>query len=519
MKKLNKIGLMTLRFWMPILVVLLFALPVHAMTYFYLDPDWTGSTTGASSTPWTSLDSSAWATINEALVNDDVTIYFSAREADEDIEELYGAPDEIDFTGRRTEFGHTLTLNGRSKYNSNNASPSWHNYSGDKKCKIEAIKTSGLDHVAHNKTIIDGFKCEIYDTKFTICGSDFTVQNCDIYTKTGGTATPLLLVQATANGAHGGSNNYCPPCDNINILDNVIHESHGELLYVGGGGIEPGTGETWADCGYPSHTNITIRGNILYNGGVRGGEGDGIDLKAGLRDVFISQNEIYGLNSGIAVKAIKITGYQDDDPRDQNILIERNYIHDCTSIYAAISVTSTHGTPQGIRIHNNIIDSVSNSVGDCAGIRTEDNNGDIHVYNNSIYNVSGVGIWTAKIVSGTVTVRNNLLINNNSGGKQVAWSGQIVQSNNAYSHVFGETCTDCQAGMSITDFQDASGGDFSLASGSNAIDNGFDLGSACNWDYLGTPRPNGSGWEIGAYEYGLSDNPSPPQKLQIVQEN
>src|SRR5262245_4768010 len=50
-----------------------------ALTLYYVDPDWPGSTTGAASTPWTSLTSSAWATINATLATDDVMVYFSAR--------------------------------------------------------------------------------------------------------------------------------------------------------------------------------------------------------------------------------------------------------------------------------------------------------------------------------------------------------------------------------------------------------------------------------------------------------
>jgi len=43
--------------------------------------------------------------------------------------------------------------------------------------------------------------------------------------------------------------------------------------------------------------------------------------------------------------------------------------------------------------------------------------------------------------------------------------------------------------------------DFNLQASSPAIDNGVDLGSQYNLDFDGLTRPQGSGWDIGAYEY------------------
>jgi hypothetical protein len=48
-------------------------------------------------------------------------------------------------------------------------------------------------------------------------------------------------------------------------------------------------------------------------------------------------------------------------------------------------------------------------------------------------------------------------------------------------------------------FVNASGGDFHLAPGAAAIDAGVDVGIA--EDLEGTPRPQGGGFDMGAYEY------------------
>ena len=49
-------------------------------------------------------------------------------------------------------------------------------------------------------------------------------------------------------------------------------------------------------------------------------------------------------------------------------------------------------------------------------------------------------------------------------------------------------------------FNDISSNDFTLKATSDGIDNGKSLNPPYNLDYDGTPRPRGTGWDIGAYE-------------------
>ncbi|MCH7973249.1 MAG: Ig-like domain-containing protein, partial [Bacteroidetes bacterium] len=60
-------------------------------------------------------------------------------------------------------------------------------------------------------------------------------------------------------------------------------------------------------------------------------------------------------------------------------------------------------------------------------------------------------------------------------------------------------------------FTDLPGKDYSLRSGSPAIDAAFDLGASYNGSYNGIQRPQGAGWDIGAFENYSGPDVTPPQ--------
>src|SRR5438093_484311 len=111
------------------LLFLLMCLPVHclALTSYYIDPDYTGGTrTGNAATPCQSLTNTVtntpWTVINTALASDDVTVYWSARNASVDTAQLNTVVVNINRTDSST---HRLTLDGMSFYNTSDSSPSW----------------------------------------------------------------------------------------------------------------------------------------------------------------------------------------------------------------------------------------------------------------------------------------------------------------------------------------------------------------------------------------------------------
>jgi hypothetical protein len=103
-----------------------------------------------------------------------------------------------------------------------------------------------------------------------------------------------------------------------------------------------------------------------------------------------------------------------------------------------------------------------------------------YAYNNLFYNGTNCGIGT----SGT--------------------SGSVVSDYNAYYDSTG-TMSPGVNGISTTGnpFVDSANGDYHLKAGTPAIDRGANMGSPYSSDFDGISRPQGSAWDMGAYEFVL----------------
>src|SRR5262245_60607821 len=112
--------------------------PTATMTEFYVDPDFAGPVQdGSAANPWTRLDGyptgAVWTAINNALATGDVTVYFSARAAASETNQIsYVAVD----LARTNKSAFRLTVDGMSRYNTNDENPSWLVYNGPCKCEV-----------------------------------------------------------------------------------------------------------------------------------------------------------------------------------------------------------------------------------------------------------------------------------------------------------------------------------------------------------------------------------------------
>jgi hypothetical protein len=315
---------------------------------------------------------------------------------------------------------------------------------------------------------------------------------------------------------------------------------------------------TTAQIGVSAQSGFRVVGNY-----VTAPDGDGWDgaINGVGNNVYILGNELENVGAADCSKyyhAVYIKGARPSDPprapTESNREVAWNYIHDGMS-NRAINVYSEgeySAYIQQQRIHDNVI---VNQRGDgiLLGYYVT---GDNWVYNNLVVNAGLGPEWGAggdnasshtgmRLASGhadvaqtTVYVYNNTLYGNgwsgafygNQNGSVLIsqWAldhGAVHFSNNVlYStgepYVAGESGTipaddyrncwygdgaapawDTTAINDDPDFLNASAFDLRLQEGSPCVDAGRNVSTVVARDLLGVPRPQGLGFDIGAYEY------------------
>jgi hypothetical protein len=127
-----------------------------------------------------------------------------------------------------------------------------------------------------------------------------------------------------------------------------------------------------------------------------------------------------------------------------------------------------------------------------------------HVYNNTIVNNTKYVSGSDKVGIQLNTTTGAMLVNNLIYGQPIAILGsnaQVIQSNNLINIDPG--------------FVAGAQQDFRLKAGSPAIDAGTALSTVPD-DFDGVPRPQGPGFDIGAYEYAVSASVPAPRKLRFT---
>lgn len=326
---------------------------------FYVDPDYAGSPRdGSAGRPWQSLADvqvpTPWDAVNGALANGDVTVWFSARASGSDVDETSTVGIELN----RTNTSDTrLTLDGMSRYNTNDSAPSWAAYAGSSRLAVTvpiyALSTNngGAPYTHRDNITVKGFKLVAVDQPVVVQNAGgFVFEENDVSAAAGAAVGPGLIYQHLPVGdtAHANFSR------EIIIRNNNIHDTFGEAIYISGnggnGGAPPGDGTNTQ-----TEDDVLIEGNTITNPGFYGGQGDGIDIKEGHTNLRIRANVI-NLISSPSVSNRGITAESAD-------LIENNFVFNATT--NAIVTTSGYGNTWGrdrLVLRNNIAIAGANNA-------------------------------------------------------------------------------------------------------------------------------------------------------------
>lgn len=275
--------------------------------------------------------------------------------------------------------------------------------------------------------------------------------------------------------------------DRVWIIDNHIHHNSGD-----------GVQFCHSCAAGEGPANIFIGRNNIHDD-----EENAMDFKGFNGPVVVSQNVIYGYRTGEFSgngDAIRIN----DEGQQGDIWVIYNEIYD-----SRMGINPSSAAAQ-TRIIGNVIHSINGpAVSWDADV----------VVNNTIYDISGDAIRGGE-------AQNNIITN--VTGEAIGGEVTNCRNNLITDGVVSATCTNGQSDdpLLIVNSENRAIG---IGENSPAIDNGIlehpayttfenAFGLNIRIDYNGVPRPQGSGWDIGAHEFrtgGDTPVPSPPTNLVI----
>ena len=303
---------------------------------------------------------------------------------------------------------------------------------------------------------------------------------------------------------------------------------------------------------------VRIIANDLSDPSCVGGESGTITV--GADNVFIYGNNIHdtGANTASSITKLHHMVYIGDGTSAVDSgwnILQNNHGNRGYQVYcSSCGSTASSSDVYDIHVHDN---TISNNRGNPLLFnQVNASKGTLEAYNNVVYN-AGIGpdfadgstSWDCSLAStigGQVQLYNNTFYSCGTTNSSSPSSGcYAVGSMNAVNNicyqtanfqyfdgVSGESCSNnlfygsgatpsgCSTGAINVNplFNNLTSFDFTLASNSPAINAGY-AETSLKWDHNGSTRPQGSGYDVGAYEYFAGGStvqvPNPPTNLSV----
>ncbi|WP_346292645.1 right-handed parallel beta-helix repeat-containing protein [Sphaerothrix gracilis] len=308
---------------------------------------------------------------------------------------------------------------------------------------------------------------------------------------------------------------------NIKVLNNTVERANWKWKTKNDSGSPQEALSIWGVDGFE------VAGNL-----VKDTKKEGIDIKTGSRNGSVHDNTVTGAAQVSGTYAGQRGGpaiYVDGNRADTfNIDIYNNTVHNNTADGIVIAdEVGKIGNVSDVRVYNNLVyDNGLQGVNGGVGIMVKHNVKDVTVVNNTLSgNIQGFfvggGLPEGYTQVDGVLIRNNIFADSKYRNGNVNNASNLTLDNNLFTDGFNELYETRGSVVNLRDsqnttvksvgFVDADKKDFRLAKSSAAIDIGSEqLGGYAQAALNDVQRPNGSGVDVGAYEFLSSDLPTTP---------